>query len=494
MANTVATETPDPVDWLVFPDHAVPPESLDYLDLKDTEVSAASLVSPDNLVLMDLRELWEIWEPLELTVKLDPVVPTEREDDQELLDQPVFEVSMVSPVTMDPQVAWANPDPQDSPELLDLKEKLVPVDPKALSDPKDLVERMVFPDLLVKLEPQDPVVLTDPMERREDVVIPDQLDLLDSPDLEDPLDLLEAPENLDPKELGETPETRVTKDLVVLRDREDLTVTVEHPDPKGPKENAVNAEESDQLDLSAQSEIEVPPESVVSLELMDSPDQRELMENVDPVETVETMEPQAKMDVLDPQESKAKGVSPVLQDLTDVQAPKDHPDLPEMTETLERWDHLVFRELPETKDPQATKVKLDHQENPVKMAKVDQSVNPEIVDQAVLVVFKDLPDLRVSQEREEDPVTLDHQADKDSLDWLDHPEKLVNPVRVDHPDLLVLLDVPEAVVSVVSPETVVNPDLLELLAQLDPSDPLDLMEKEVLQELRVAPVSLVPKE
>lgn len=40
------------------------------------------------------------------------------------------------------------------------------MDLRALSDPKDLVERMVFPVLLVKLELLDLVDLTDPLERK----------------------------------------------------------------------------------------------------------------------------------------------------------------------------------------------------------------------------------------------------------------------------------------------------------------------------------------
>lgn len=66
--------------------------SLDFPDPKDIEVSLASLANPDNLVLMDLRELWVTWDPLVDPVKLELAVPLEREDDLDLLDQPVFVV------------------------------------------------------------------------------------------------------------------------------------------------------------------------------------------------------------------------------------------------------------------------------------------------------------------------------------------------------------------------------------------------------------------
>lgn len=47
-----------------------------------------------------------------------------------------------------------------------LRERLALMDLRALSDPKDLVEIMVYPVLLVKLELLDLVDLTDPLERK----------------------------------------------------------------------------------------------------------------------------------------------------------------------------------------------------------------------------------------------------------------------------------------------------------------------------------------
>lgn len=74
---------------------------------------------------------------------------------------------------MDPQVAWENLDHQDSLVLLDQRERLALMDLRALSDPKDLVEIMVYPVLLVKLELLDLVDLTDPLERKVHVVTQD---------------------------------------------------------------------------------------------------------------------------------------------------------------------------------------------------------------------------------------------------------------------------------------------------------------------------------
>lgn len=70
-------------------------------------------------------------------------------------------------------MVWENLDPQDSLVHLDQRERLAPMDLRALSDPKDLVERMVFPVLLVKLELLDLVDLTDPLERKVHVVTQD---------------------------------------------------------------------------------------------------------------------------------------------------------------------------------------------------------------------------------------------------------------------------------------------------------------------------------
>lgn len=92
MVNMDVMETKEAVDWLVFPDLVDPLESPDYPDLRDTEVSLDSPANPVKLVLMDLRELWVIWDPSVAPAQLDPVVPTEKEEDPELLDQPVFVV------------------------------------------------------------------------------------------------------------------------------------------------------------------------------------------------------------------------------------------------------------------------------------------------------------------------------------------------------------------------------------------------------------------
>lgn len=92
MVNMDEMETLVLVDCQDFPDHVVHLESLDYPDQRDIEDFLVSLASLDNLVLMDPREQWVIWDPLEHLVNLETVVPQEREEDLELLDQLVFVV------------------------------------------------------------------------------------------------------------------------------------------------------------------------------------------------------------------------------------------------------------------------------------------------------------------------------------------------------------------------------------------------------------------
>lgn len=106
----------------------------------------------------------------------------------------------------------------------------------------------------------------------------------------------------------------------------------------------------------------------------------------------------------------------------------------------------------------------------------------------------ELLDLRVNQAREEHPVILDPLADRDSLVWPDHLENPANPVRLDHPDLPDLMAISEFVASADTLETVVSPDLSEVLVQLDLPAPLDLMEREDHQDLKVLLARLVPKE
>lgn len=92
MANMDVTETLVVVDCQDFQDHVVLLESLDCPAPRDTEDLLVSLASLDNLALMDPREQWVIWDPLEYMVNPETVVPQEREEELDLPDQPVFAV------------------------------------------------------------------------------------------------------------------------------------------------------------------------------------------------------------------------------------------------------------------------------------------------------------------------------------------------------------------------------------------------------------------
>lgn len=92
---------------------------------------------------------------------------------------------------MDPRVQSALPDHQVSQVSKVLKERPEHLEPRALSDSKDLVVRTDRPDNPESPAVKDPLVWEDLLVRRELWVTPAQLGPLDSLDPEDPRDLLD---------------------------------------------------------------------------------------------------------------------------------------------------------------------------------------------------------------------------------------------------------------------------------------------------------------
>jgi len=346
-------------------------ECLVYLESRE------DLESLDHRVVLDLKVFKEMLETEDLLVKLvqwenpDFQEPQENLADQERMDWTDYPEFLVNKVN---QVAQAQ---------LEALELQVCLDPKAIKENKDLPEFPVKWEDLVAMEKEEfkenlenkasKVFKVSP-ENLEDLVLPDQKVCLDLKDLLDLKETMDHKAPLDFLVSVADKESRDIREILELLDLKDLLVTLDL------------LESPENLD---QREMAVPPENVDRLVLlvkMDSVDQWDHLAQLDPKDPVALLaleEPKVLVDlVVDPGDKvplvKLQVIKKFWKYVAELLLMRLHAPWLDLDLRALLPVHLVHPDIPVFKE---TKVPLDH---PVLL---DKTESKDSLD------FKELPDL-----------------------------------------------------------------------------------------------------